>query len=149
MLKIGDLAPTFSLQDQNGQAVSLEGTDGYIVLYFYPKDFTTGCTKQACLFRDASHAFAELQATIIGVSADSDESHKTFADRYQLPFSIVRDENRALAKAYGVTTLFGKWAKRTTFVIAPDKRITHVVWNELSMEAHIEGARAALAKAAP
>lgn len=139
MLEVGQQAPAFSGRDQNGNEIRSEDllAKGPVVLYFYPKDFTPGCTREACMFRDA---FEDLQghgATIVGVSADSGESHKRFAERYQLPFSLISDESRALARDYAIVRPLGLGARRVTFVIDRDKTIRGVFHHEISMSRHV------------
>lgn len=123
---VGEPAPEFRLQDQNGKWHTLADHRGrWIALYFYPKDQTPGCTKQACAFRDNIFAFEEIGATILGVSLDDVGSHEAFAKKYSLPFSILADTGGETAQAYGVLTSIGplKMAKRQTFLIGPDGRI--------------------------
>ena len=119
----GDVAPEFELPDQDGQLHSLEDyRDQWVVLYFYPKDETPGCTTEACEFRDNIFAFRELNAQILGISLDDVESHRKFAENHSLPFPLLADTDGAAADAYGVKTkMFGMTvAKRQTFVIGPD-----------------------------
>ena len=109
MLRIGDKAPDFSGRDQNGQEIRSRDllAKGPVVIYFYPKDFTPGCTQEACMFRDA---FADLDAkgaAIVGVSLDSEASHKRFSDTHGLPFSLLADTDKAIAKRFDVLRLFG------------------------------------------
>jgi peroxiredoxin Q/BCP len=123
---VGEPAPEFRLQDQHGKWHTLADHRGqWIALYFYPKDQTPGCTKQACAFRDNIFAFEELGATILGVSLDDVASHEEFAQKYSLPFSILADTGGETARAYGVLTSIGplKMAKRQTFLIGPDGKI--------------------------
>jgi peroxiredoxin Q/BCP len=122
----GDPAPEFELSDQNGQLHSLEDyRDQWVVLYFYPKDETPGCTTQACEFRDNIFAYRDLNAQILGVSLDDAESHKAFAENHGLPFPLLADVEGIVATAYGVKTrMFGiAVAKRQTFIIGPDGTI--------------------------
>ena len=122
----GDAAPEFELPDQNGQLHSLEDyRDQWVVLYFYPKDETPGCTTEACEFRDNIFAFREINAQILGVSLDDVESHAKFAENHQLPFPLLADTEGKTAGAYGVKTkMFGMTvAKRQTFLISPDGTI--------------------------
>lgn len=119
----GQPAPEFELSDQNGQLHSLEDyRDRWVVLYFYPKDETPGCTTEACEFRDNIFAFRRLNAQILGVSLDDVESHKAFAENHGLPFPLLADPDGTTADAYGVKTrMFGMTvAKRQTFIIDPD-----------------------------
>ena len=122
----GDVAPEFELSDQNGQLHSLEDyRDQWVVLYFYPKDETPGCTTEACEFRDNIFAFKDLNAQILGVSLDDVESHKAFAENPGLPFPLLADVDGTASTAYGVKTrAFGfTVAKRQTFLIGPDGTI--------------------------
>ena len=123
ILAVGDMAPEFELSDQDGQLHSLEDyRDQWVVLYFYPKDDTPGCTTQACEFRDNIFAFKDMNAQILGISLDDVESHKSFAEEYDLPFPLLADTDGDAATAYGVKTrMFGMvMAKRQTFIISPD-----------------------------
>lgn len=122
----GQPAPEFELPDQNGQLHSLEDyRDQWVVLYFYPKDETPGCTTEACEFRDNIFAYRDLNAQILGVSLDDVESHKAFAENHGLPFPLLADVDGTVASAYGVKTrMFGMTvAKRQTFIIDPDGTI--------------------------
>ena len=123
---VGERAPEFELSDQEGQLHSLEDyLDQWVVLYFYPKDETPGCTTEACEFRDNIFAFRELNAQILGVSLDDVESHARFAENHGLPFPLLADTSGSTADAYGVKTrMFGMTvARRQTFLIAPDGTI--------------------------
>ncbi len=119
---LGELAPDFELADQEGQLHSLEDyRDSWVVLYFYPKDDTPGCTTEACAFRDNIFAYRQLNAQIIGVSLDDVDSHSRFADKHGLPFPLLADTEGSVADAYGVRTrMFGfQVARRETFIIDP------------------------------
>lgn len=123
---VGDRAPEFELADQDGQLHSLEDyRDQWVVLYFYPKDETPGCTTEACEFRDNIFEFKKINAQILGVSLDDVESHQKFAENHGLPFPLLADTEGKAAEAYGVKTkMFGMTvAKRQTFLIAPDGTI--------------------------
>jgi peroxiredoxin Q/BCP len=125
-VSVGGPAPEFELPDQDGQLHSLEDyRDQWVVLYFYPKDETPGCTTEACEFRDNIFAYRELNAQILGVSLDDVDSHKAFAENHSLPFPILADSDGEASTAYGVKTrMFGmKVAKRQTFIIKPDGSI--------------------------
>ena len=125
-LSPGDAAPEFRLQDQNGEWHTLADYRGrWVVLYFYPKDDTPGCTKEACAFRDNIFAFEELGATILGVSLDDVDSHEAFAEKYSLPFSLLSDADAATATDYGVLKkMVGfRFARRESFIIDPDGNI--------------------------
>jgi peroxiredoxin Q/BCP len=123
---VGDAAPEFELSDQDGQLHSLEDyRDQWVVLYFYPKDETPGCTTEACEFRDNIFAFKKINAQILGVSLDDVESHARFAENHGLPFPLLADVEGKASEAYGVKTkMFGMTvAKRQTFLIGPDGTI--------------------------
>jgi peroxiredoxin Q/BCP len=120
---IGKAAPDFKLQDQNGKWHSLADYRGkWVALYFYPKDQTPGCTTQACDFRDNVFAYREADAVILGVSVDDIESHKAFAEKHGLPFSLLADPKKEVAKLYDVLNFTG-FAKRETFLIDPNGTI--------------------------
>lgn len=123
---VGAAAPEFELADQNGNLHSLEDyRNQWVVLYFYPKDQTPGCTTEACEFRDNIFAFRDLNAQILGVSLDDVDSHKAFAEEYSLPFPLLADVDGDAATAYGVKTqMFGmSVAKRQTFIVGPDGNV--------------------------
>ena len=127
-LKVGDTAPDFSLMDEHGLPVSLRDfhEKKIVVLYFYPKDFTPGCTAEACSFRDNYKPYQDKGAVVIGISLDSVESHVKFSKEYSLPFAILSDKNREAAKAYGVLGIGSFLTKRVTFIISKDGKITHI-----------------------
>ncbi len=134
MLEIGSIAPDFTLQDQHGNSISLHDFAGKrIVLYFYPKDNTPGCTRQACAFAGAYAAFRDNDIVVIGISKDSVASHQKFAQKYDLPFILLSDPERQAIEAYGVwqeKKMCGKTSMgvvRTTYIIGEDGRITHVM----------------------
>jgi len=125
-LLAGAPAPEFELADQTGQLHSLEDyRNQWVVLYFYPKDETPGCTTEACEFRDSIFAFRHLNAQILGISLDDVDSHKAFSEHHNLPFPLLADADGETSSAYGVKTkMFGMTvAKRQTFIIGPDGRI--------------------------
>jgi thioredoxin-dependent peroxiredoxin len=132
-LNSGDLAPDFSLPDGGGNTVSLADFGGQrVVLYFYPRDSTPGCTKEACGFRDTYSEYQSRNIAVLGISTDSPKSHSKFATKYELPFPLLCDSDAAVAKAYGCWVLkkfMGKefmGVSRMTFAIAPDGRIEKV-----------------------
>ncbi len=134
MLEIGSIAPDFTLQDQHGNTISLHDFAGKrIVVYFYPKDNTPGCTRQACAFAGAYAAFRDNDIVVIGISKDSVASHQKFAQKYDLPFILLSDPERQAIEAYGVwqeKKMCGKTSMgvvRTTYIIGEDGRITHVM----------------------
>ena len=117
-LKVGDKAPNFTLQDQNNITHTLSDYEGqWILLYFYPKDGTPGCTTQACDFRDAVKRIIASKAVVFGLSLDSVSSHKLFAEKYDLPFSLLADETGEVSELYDSLSMFFKMAKRNTFII--------------------------------
>ena len=123
---VGAAAPDFKLQDQHGKSHQLKDYRGkWVVLYFYPKDQTPGCTTQACEFRDNIFAFREVNAQILGISVDDVDSHKKFAEKHGLPFPILADSTKETAKSYGaLKSYFGmELARRDTFLIDPEGRI--------------------------
>jgi peroxiredoxin Q/BCP len=136
-LKVGDKAPDFSLTDEHGRPVNLKDFLGKkpVVLYFYPKDFTPGCTAEACSFRDDYKAYEEKGAVVIGVSLDSVESHKRFSEKYNLPFLILSDNRKEVAKAYGVLGIGGLLAKRVTFIIDKEGTIA-AVFSKVDVKRH-------------
>ena len=136
----GDKAPDFRLQDQNGDWQSLEQHRGkWVALYFYPKDDTPGCTKEACAFRDNIFAFDALDAVILGVSLDDVESHAEFAEKYSLPFSILADTEKQAASAYGVIRkmAFMEMASRESFLIDPEGNVVRH-YQKVDPEKHSE-----------
>jgi len=124
---VGAAAPAFSLQDQTGKWHALKDYRGkWVVLYFYPKDGTPGCTTQACEFRDNIFAYRKLNAVILGVSVDDVESHKTFSEEQNLPFPILADSDKKVTKEYGTLKLYMgtlEMARRDTFIIDPEGRV--------------------------
>jgi peroxiredoxin Q/BCP len=142
VLKVGDKAPSFKLKNQDSKTISLSDFKGKpFVLYFYPKDDTPGCTKEACNFRDEFPKFGKMKAEIIGVSTDSVESHKKFADKYKLPFNLLSDEKKEVVEKYGVwkeKNMYGKkymGIERTTFVIDGDGKIAKI-FPKVKVEEH-------------
>ena len=128
-LGAGDAAPPFELMDQNGEVHNLSGYAGqWLVLYFYPKDDTPGCTKEACEFRDDIVILKRMAVKVLGVSLDDVESHREFAEKYHLPFPLLSDSKGEVARRYGSLMSFGpvKFAKRHTFIIDPQGRIAKV-----------------------
>jgi peroxiredoxin Q/BCP len=127
--KAGDTAPAFTLPDQNGKARSLSDFGAkWLVLYFYPKDDTPGCTEQACTFRDDLHKLEAMGAQVVGVSVDDVTSHLAFAGKYNLAFPLLADTSGAVAARYGSIRDLGlvKFARRNTFLIDPQGRIAKV-----------------------
>ena len=123
---VGTEAPAFKLQDQNGDWHELGDYSGqWLAVYFYPRDDTPGCTKEACNFRDNIYAFKAIGAAVVGISVDDVESHKAFSDKYKLPFTILADQSNETAKAYGVLKDYKliKLASRQSFLIDPEGRV--------------------------
>ncbi len=146
----GDKAPDFSLPDQSGKAVTLKQFKGRpVVLYFYPKDNTPGCTKEACDFRDSDAAIRKAGAVVLGVSLDDGASHQKFISKYDLPFSLLSDEGAKVSKAYGVykqKSMYGRtfWGiERSTFVIDGAGTI-QAAFRKVKVDGHAQDVLAAL-----
>lgn len=142
MLNIGDAAPNFILPDSQGKNVNLSDKKGkWIILYFYPKDMTPGCTQQACDFNAHQDQFSGLNAEIIGISKDSAARHTKFIEKYNLNFTLLSDEDNTACEAYGVwqkKKLYGKefmGIVRTTFIINPEGKIAHI-FNKVRVKEH-------------
>lgn len=142
MLQVGDVAPDFTLSDQNGQSVTLSKLRGKtVVLYFYPKADTPGCTAESCSFRDAQAQFDAVNAVILGVSPDTVAAQLAFADKFSLPFPLLADHDHKVAEAYGVwgeKVNYGKkyfGITRSTFIIDPEGRIQRI-YNKVKVEGH-------------
>jgi thioredoxin-dependent peroxiredoxin len=149
-LKVGDKAPNFKLKNQDGKTISLSDLKGKpVVLYFYPKDDTSGCTKEACNFRDEFPKFGKMKAEIIGISADSVESHKKFAEKYKLPFNLLSDEQKEVIEKYGVwqeKSMYGRkymGIVRTTFIIDSSGKISKI-FPKVKVDQHNEEVMEAL-----
>jgi len=126
-LKVGDKAPNFALQDQNSITHTLSDYEGqWLVLCFYPKDDTPGCTTQACDFRDAVKRIIASKAVVFGLSLDSVSSHKLFAEKYDLPFSLLADETGEVSELYDSLSMLYKMAKRNTFIVDPKGNIAKI-----------------------
>jgi peroxiredoxin Q/BCP len=145
-VEIGQQVPDKRLKANGGEEVSLSDFRGkYVVLYFYPKDMTPGCTTQACDFRDNHESFKELDAVIVGVSPDPEAKHEKFIDKHELPFELIADEDHELAEEFGVWTLkknFGKeymGIERSTFVIDKDGKLMNE-WRKVRVKGHVEEA---------
>jgi peroxiredoxin Q/BCP len=148
-VKPGDPAPDFTLPDAAGKPVTLSGYRGQIVvLYFYPKDETPVCTKEACSFRDAYRDFTAAGAVVIGASGDSSADHGAFAGRLKLPFTLVSDEGNRVRAAYGVPKTFGLLAGRTTYVIDREGVVRHLFTAAFSAQKHVDEALAVVKRLA-
>lgn len=149
-LKVGDPAPPFSVTSTDGTVVSLTELKGRdVILYFYPKDDTPGCTKEACAFRDIYRDFEKRGAVVLGVSPDDTKAHEKFTKKFQLPFPLLADTDKKIVNAYGVwgeKKFMGRkylGVYRVTFHIGPDGRIAHI-WPEVKPEEHAAEVLAAL-----
>ncbi len=150
VLDVGQPAPDFTLPDQNGESITLSSFRGQpVVLYFYPKDNTPGCTTEACAFRDARADYEKAGARVIGVSPDSVTSHQKFADKYELPFTLVADTEKSVCQSYGVwqeKTLYGKTSLgvvRSTFVI-DGQGIIRQAFRKVKVDGHSDAVLAAI-----
>jgi thioredoxin-dependent peroxiredoxin len=140
--QVGDKAPDFTLPAQTGAQVRLSDRLGerVVVLYFYPKDETSGCTAEACAFRDSYEVFAEAGAEVIGVSSDSVDKHAGFADHHKLPFTLVSDEKGQVRKSYGVPSILGVVPGRVTYVIDRTGTVRHVFSSMTNIGRHVNDA---------
>ena len=147
MPRVGERAPDFELRDQNGAAVHSAGLrrQGPVVIFFYPKDDTTGCTKEACRFRDDFARFRQTGAQIVGISSDSAESHQRFAAKYALPYTLLSDPGGRVRKLYGAASFFGLMPGRVTFVIDREGIVRHVFSSQTKFEEHADEAFRGLA----
>jgi peroxiredoxin Q/BCP len=143
-LKVGEKAPEFTLPTGEGSTISLKELRGKkVVLYFYPKDDTSGCTKEACSFRDKIKVLEKKGTVVIGVSVDNPESHKKFAAKYKLPFTLASDEKKELVRKYGVwkeKNMYGRkymGTERTTFVIDTEGRIARI-FSKVKVDGHVD-----------
>ncbi|CAB5069175.1 MAG: redoxin domain-containing protein [Actinobacteria bacterium] len=142
MLKTGDTAPDFSLLDQKGEKVTLSDLlkSGPVVLFFYPKAMTTGCTKESCHFRDLAGEFADLHAQRVGISADTVDKQAAFDSKHTLGYPLLSDPDRSVAAGFGVKRPGPIMNKRATFVIGADNRILAAIGSELNMDIHADEA---------
>jgi peroxiredoxin Q/BCP len=141
-VNVGENAPDFTLNDQDGNPVSLSAFRGKsnVVLFFYPKDFSPGCTTQACSFRDSYESFTDMDAVVIGVSGDGVESHKKFLDQYLLPFTLLSDPQGKIRSLFGSTKAFGLLPGRYTFIIDKSGVVRHIFTSETNMKKHVDEA---------
>jgi peroxiredoxin Q/BCP len=149
MLKAGDRAPNFTLPDQDGRELSLAQllAHGPVVLYFYPADFTPGCTKEACTIRDMHDEIAAAGMRVVGVAPQDATSHARFRDKHGLPFTLLADPDKAVIKAYGVDGPLGIGVRRATFLVGADGVIRDAVLADIRIGRHEEFIRAAIAAA--
>ena len=134
------MAPGFTLPSQSGEEVSLKdflGKKRAIVLFFYPKDDTPGCTKEACAFRDEYERFKELDAEVMGISSDSVESHERFVGKHKLPFPLLSDRGEKVRRIYGVPNTLGLFPGRVTYVIDQEGVVRHVFSSQIGVERHV------------
>jgi thioredoxin-dependent peroxiredoxin len=139
-LKVNDSAPVFESVADDGAKFSLTNLIGKtnIVLYFYPKDFTMGCTKEACSFRDNWEKVLSLGATVVGISSDNQETHANFKKEHKIPFTLVSDQDKSIRKMYGATGTF--LPQRITFVIDKSGKIRNVFNSQLNISKHVDEA---------
>lgn len=144
ILEVGEKAPDFEALDEHGKKVSLKQFKGKpIILYFYPKDNTPGCTKEACSLRDRYISFKKKNIIILGVSKDSQKSHQSFIEKHDLPITLISDTDKKVQQAYGVwqeKTMYGKKTMgtvRTTYIISPEQKIAYV-FDKVDCENHAE-----------
>ncbi len=145
-VKVGDKAPDFTLPSQMGDNVTLSEYFGKknIVLYFYPKDESRGCTAEACSFRDSYQELTNLGAEVIGVSGQSVESHKSFASHHGLPFILLSDESDKVRKLYGVPSTMGLLPGRVTYIIDKQGTVRHIFSSQTQTQRHVEEAKKTL-----
>lgn len=142
-LQIGDICPPFSLPDSQGKDVNMESYFGkkILVLFFYPKDDTPGCTKEACAFRDAYADFLDLGCEVFGISSDSAAAHEAFQNKYSLPYTLLSDQQKKVRQQFGVPgNLFGLIPGRVTYVIGLDQKIAGIFNSQTNPVGHIEEA---------
>ncbi len=141
----GQPVPEFSLLDQDGASVTSTQFRGrWTVVYFYPKDDTPGCTAESCSFRDNFEAFTDAGATVVGISSDSVESHKAFAQKHRLPFTLLADVDGEVRKQFGVGKTLGLLPGRVTYVIDPDGIVRKVFSSQFKPKKHIDEALAVI-----
>jgi peroxiredoxin Q/BCP len=152
MPEVGDRAPAFTLPDQSGEPVKLSDFKGKaVVLYFYPKDDTPGCTREACSFRDEHSALVKAGAVVLGVSPDSTASHQKFAGKFKLPFPLLADTDHTVSEKYGAwgaKSLYGRkfmGITRSTFLIGKDGNVARV-WPKVKVDGHVDEVQKALAE---
>ncbi len=141
-IKVGDDAPDFNLKNQRGESISLKEFLGKkaVVLFFYPKDNSPGCTKEACKFRDSYEDFKDSGAEVLGISSQSEESHSIFSTSFNLPFSLLSDEDGKVRSLYGVPSSLGLIPGRVTYVIDKAGIVRHIFSSQLDPERHVEEA---------
>lgn len=143
MIRTGDKIPEFTLQNQDGEPIKIQDIIGKktLVLYFYPKDDTPGCTKEACSFRDQYTVFQDLGCEVIGISSDTPKAHKAFAIKYKLPFPLLADENKEVRTLFGVPKSFlGLLPGRVTYIIDTEGIVRGIFNSQLNATQHIDEA---------
>jgi thioredoxin-dependent peroxiredoxin len=146
MLETGQKAPEFTLPDQDGHDISLTGLlrEGPAILYFYPADFTPGCTREACSIRDLHREISREGLTVAGISPQSPDSHRRFREKHNLPFTLLSDQTREVIRMFGVNGLLGIWVQRVTFLIGQDRVINGRVKAHFSIGEHEDFIRKAI-----
>ena len=141
-VKVGSVAPDFTLPSQSGEMVSFHDLLGKraMVLFFYPKDNTLGCTKEVCAFRDSFEELGRLDAEVIGISSDTVDSHRGFAEKHKLPFTLLSDQGGKVRSLYGVPTTLGLFPGRVTYVIDKEGVVRHIFSSQVNVEKHVEEA---------
>lgn len=147
---VGQTPPDFTLSDQDGSAVSLSDLrGGWAVVYFYPADDTPGCTAESCSFRDSHEQFTDAGARVVGISSDSVESHRAFADKHRLPFTLLADRDATVRKAWGVGKTMGLLPGRVTYVIDPEGVVRHRFSSQFRPKKHIDEALSVIRAGSP
>ncbi|MFM7712241.1 MAG: peroxiredoxin [Microcystis sp.] len=138
-IKVGDRVPNFSLPSQTGTTVNIGDLIGKksLVIYFYPKDDTPGCTAESCAFRDSYEVFTDAGAEVIGISADSPQSHQQFAQKYNLPFTLLSDSDNRVRKLFGVPSTLFVLPGRVTYIIDKEGIVRHIFDSMLDFKAHV------------
>ncbi|MDY7049432.1 MAG: peroxiredoxin [Microcystis panniformis WG22] len=138
-IKVGDRVPNFSLPSQTGTTVNISDLIGKksLVIYFYPKDDTPGCTAESCAFRDSYEVFTDAGAEVIGISADSPQSHQQFAQKYNLPFTLLSDSDNRVRKLFGVPSTLFVLPGRVTYIIDKEGIVRHIFDSMLDFKAHV------------
>lgn len=138
-VKVGDRVPDFSLPSQTGTTVNISDLIGKksLVIYFYPKDDTPGCTAESCAFRDSHEVFTDAGAEVIGISADSPQSHQQFAQKYNLPFTLLSDTDNRVRKLFGVPSTLFVLPGRVTYIIDKEGIVRHIFDSMLDFKAHV------------
>lgn len=138
-IKVGDQVPDFSLPSQTGKMVNISDLIGKksLVIYFYPKDDTPGCTAESCAFRDSYEVFTDAGAEVIGISADSPQSHQQFAQKYNLPFTLLSDSDNRVRKLFGVPATLFVLPGRVTYIIDKEGIVKHIFDSMLDFKAHV------------